>query len=72
MKRLRGVLRTRFADAPDARAELEAARDDDGEDPVLVSELAGHLAAAEEADPPRCAACWPTSARTSPTPPGTW
>ncbi|MFC4560498.1 hypothetical protein ACFO4E_01375 [Nocardiopsis mangrovi] len=52
VRKLRGALRTRFSgSAPEALAALDAARDTDGEDAVLVEELAGHLAAAEHDDP---------------------
>ncbi|MFC3997155.1 hypothetical protein ACFOVU_14575 [Nocardiopsis sediminis] len=46
-RRLRPLLKGRSPEAHDA---LEAARDVDGEDAVLVEEVAGHLAAAERDD----------------------
>ncbi|GLU49725.1 hypothetical protein [Nocardiopsis ansamitocini] len=44
---LRERLRERFAEHPTAWAALEAARDENGEDPDTVRELAGHITAVE-------------------------
>ncbi|CAM3933838.1 hypothetical protein GCM10009799_40380 [Nocardiopsis rhodophaea] len=50
LKKLRVALRERFGNDPDARRALEAARDDDGEDAILVEELATHIDSAQRDD----------------------
>ncbi|ASU82665.1 hypothetical protein CDO52_07575 [Nocardiopsis gilva YIM 90087] len=50
LKKLRAALRERFGNDPEARRALEAARDDDGEDAILVEELATHMDGAQQSD----------------------
>ncbi|MBB6173312.1 hypothetical protein HNR23_003372 [Nocardiopsis mwathae] len=50
LRKLRKALRDRFGDDPDARRALDAARDDDGEDAILVEELATHMDGARRDD----------------------